>query len=314
MADVHFICMRDASARVERLARLMEARGWSIGGPPDNDLIALGAAAGLVVWSDAAIRSRPFLTAAQRLAGKGLILRLVDAPLPDSLRFWPAIDLLDWTSEPDDLALAPVLTGIADIMSNAAAAAGLHAQVRYWRVLDVSDEAALRGYLDQFGEDGFFADLANHRLAKLAQARPRASLAADHAGTRPPASRDWSGLRSVGVMTALTGAAVAALLLFSPNTAREPPMLAPSAAYAQEEPAPVTSPVSALAPPSAALPSPAVRAPAPFTPVVPKVTASVTALSWEALPLTPLADAPEFPATPAPPLAAAGAKDDGAPA
>ncbi|MEQ1492329.1 MAG: hypothetical protein ABL932_17435 [Terricaulis sp.] len=61
MADVLIVCVREDEPQAKALADMFEAAGFSIGGAPNSDGALRSSGAGVVVWSQASIRSRPFL-------------------------------------------------------------------------------------------------------------------------------------------------------------------------------------------------------------------------------------------------------------
>ena len=86
MADVLIVCVREDEPQAKALAEMFEAAGFTIGGAPSNDAALRSSGAGVVVWSQASIRSRPFLDAAQRVinANKAIVASLIEPPADSS--------------------------------------------------------------------------------------------------------------------------------------------------------------------------------------------------------------------------------------
>jgi hypothetical protein len=110
---------------------MFERAGLHVGGAPGapDDMRSCGAA--LVVWSQASIRSRAFLDAAQRAvnAGKAVVACLIAPPPPASINHAPAFDLSQWTGDPDDPVLDPLFFAVDRMVAAARAAAGVAAPV-----------------------------------------------------------------------------------------------------------------------------------------------------------------------------------------
>lgn len=123
MADVLIVCVREDEPQAKALADMFEAAGFSIGGAPSSDGALRSSGAGVVVWSQASIRSRPFLDAAQRVinANKAVVASLIEPPPPSSVGESPAFDLSRWDGDPNDPALDPLFFAV-DRMVNAARA------------------------------------------------------------------------------------------------------------------------------------------------------------------------------------------------
>jgi hypothetical protein len=123
MADVLIVCVREDEPQAKALADMFEAAGFSIGGAPSSDGALRSSGAGVVVWSQASIRSRPFLDAAQRVinADKAVVASLIEPPPPSSIGSSPAFDLSHWDGDPNDPALDPLFFAV-DRMVNAARA------------------------------------------------------------------------------------------------------------------------------------------------------------------------------------------------
>ncbi len=212
MADVLIVCVREDEPRAKALADMFEAAGFSIGGAPSSDAALRSSGAGVVVWSQASIRSRPFLDAAQRVinANKAVVASLIEPPPPSSIGDSPAFDLSHWDGDPDDQSLDPLFFAV-DRMVNAARAAvavsadaqpkqdytpqraaplpraapppppppppsaadPLDSEAALWRSIRNSrDPAVFLDYLARFGPDGEFADVAELRLKQLTSAEP----------------------------------------------------------------------------------------------------------------------------------------------
>jgi|CXWL01.1.fsa_nt_gi outer membrane biosynthesis protein TonB len=124
MADVLIVCVREDEPQAKALADMFEAAGFTIGGAPSNDAALRSSGAGVVVWSQASIRSRPFLDAAQRVinSGKAVVASLIEPPPPSSIGDSPAFDLSRWDGDPNDASLDSLFFAV-DRMVNAARAA-----------------------------------------------------------------------------------------------------------------------------------------------------------------------------------------------
>jgi protein TonB len=124
MADVLIVCVREDEPQAKALADMFEAAGFTIGGAPGSDAALRSSGAGVVVWSQASIRSRPFLDAAQRVinANKAVVASLIEPPPPASIGDALAFDLSRWSGDPDDPSLDPLFFAV-DRMVNAARAA-----------------------------------------------------------------------------------------------------------------------------------------------------------------------------------------------
>jgi protein TonB len=225
MADVLIVCVREDEPQAKALADMFEAAGFSIGGAPSNDGALRSSGAGIVVWSQASIRSRPFLDAAQRVinAGKAVVASLIEPPPPSSIGSSPAFDLSGWDGDPNDPALDPLFFAVDRMVNSARAAVGggaatqeeeyeppppraapvsarstpaprrggpsvehLGAEAELWRSIRESREPAdFMDYLARYGPDGAFADVAELRLKQLTDA-PRAPA---RSAAPAPASR-----------------------------------------------------------------------------------------------------------------------------
>jgi hypothetical protein len=78
------------------------------------------------VWSQASIRSRPFLDAAQRVinAGKAVVASLIEPPPPSSIGDAPAFDLSVWQGDPNDSALDPLFFAVDRMVNSQRASVG----------------------------------------------------------------------------------------------------------------------------------------------------------------------------------------------
>ncbi|UPT63776.1 MAG: hypothetical protein M0D54_04310 [Hyphomonadaceae bacterium JAD_PAG50586_4] len=123
MADVLIVCVREDEPQAKALAEMFEAAGFTIGGAPNSDGALRSSGAGVIVWSQASIRSRPFLDAAQRVinADKAVVASLIEPPPPSSIGSSPAFDLSRWSGDPNDPSLDPLFFAV-DRMVNAARA------------------------------------------------------------------------------------------------------------------------------------------------------------------------------------------------
>jgi len=126
MADVLIVCVREDEPQAKALAEMFEAAGFSIGGAPSSDGALRSSGAGLVVWSQASIRSRPFLDAAQRVinAEKAVVASLIEPPPPSSIGDSPVFDLSNWHGDPNDPQLDPLFFAVDRMVNSARAAVG----------------------------------------------------------------------------------------------------------------------------------------------------------------------------------------------
>ena len=136
MSDVLIVCVREDEPQAKALAEMFEAAGFSIGGAPSSDGALRSSGAGLVVWSQASIRSRPFLDAAQRVinAEKAVVASLIEPPPPSSIGDSPVFDLSRWDGDPNDPSLDPLFFAVDRMVNSARAAVGAGAaqeQQRY---------------------------------------------------------------------------------------------------------------------------------------------------------------------------------------
>ena len=126
MADVLIVCVREDEPQAKALAEMFEAAGFSIGGAPSSDGALRSSGAGVVVWSQASIRSRPFLDAAQRVinADKAVVASLIEPPPPSSIGDAPAFDLSMWRGDPNDSALDPLFFAVDRMVNSQRASVG----------------------------------------------------------------------------------------------------------------------------------------------------------------------------------------------
>lgn len=126
MADVLIVCVREDEPQAKALADMFERAGFTVGGAPSNDGALRSSGAALVVWSQAAIRSRPFLDAAQRVvnAEKAVLACLIEPPPATSVNNSPAFDLAGWMGDPDDPVLDPLFFAVDRMVNSARAAVG----------------------------------------------------------------------------------------------------------------------------------------------------------------------------------------------
>jgi hypothetical protein len=126
MADVLIVCVREDEPQAKALAEMFEAAGFSIGGAPSSDGALRSSGAGVVVWSHASIRSRPFLDAAQRVinADKAVVASLIDPPPPSSVGNSPSFDLSEWGGDPNDPSLDPLFFAVDRMVNSQRASAG----------------------------------------------------------------------------------------------------------------------------------------------------------------------------------------------
>ncbi len=131
MADVLIVCVREDEPLAKAFADMFERAGLHVGGAPGapDDMRNCGAA--LVVWSQASIRSRAFLDAAQRAvnAGKAVVACLIAPPPAASINHAPAFDLSHWAGDPDDPTLDPLFFAVDRMVAAVRASAGAAAPV-----------------------------------------------------------------------------------------------------------------------------------------------------------------------------------------
>jgi protein TonB len=206
MADVLIVCVREDEPQAKALAEMFEAAGFSIGGAPSSDAALRSSGAGVVVWSQASIRSRPFLDAAQRVinANKAVVASLIEPPPPSSIGDSPAFDLSHWSGDPNDPSLDPLFFAVDRMVNTARASVGaparqddyeappahrpapraqppapapmrpsatpdlLGSEAEHWRAIrDSRDPADFMDYLSRYGPQGSFAEVAELRLKQL---------------------------------------------------------------------------------------------------------------------------------------------------
>lgn len=126
MADVLIVCVREDEPQAKALAEMFEAAGFSIGGAPSSDAALRSSGAGLVVWSQASIRSRPFLDAAQRVinARKAIVASLIEPPPPSSIGDSPVFDLSHWDGDTEDPVLDPLFFAVDRMVNSARTSVG----------------------------------------------------------------------------------------------------------------------------------------------------------------------------------------------
>jgi len=227
MADVLIVCVREDEPQAKALAEMFEAAGFSIGGAPSSDGALRSSGAGLVVWSQASIRSRPFLDAAQRVinANKAVVASLIDPPPPSSIGDSPAFDLSQWDGDPNDPVLDPLFFAVDRMVNAARAGVGassapeapaydpppqprrappppapqaptftrpgadpLSTDAEHWRAIrDSRNPSDFMDYLARFGPEGAFAEVAELRLKQLTNAQSADVRAPAPRPTTPPA-------------------------------------------------------------------------------------------------------------------------------
>lgn len=126
MADVLIVCVREDEPQAKSLADMFERAGFSVGGAPGNDAALRSSGAAVVVWSQASIRSRPFLDAAQRVvsAEKAVLACLIEPPPGESVKDAPSFDLTGWSGDPDDPLLDPLFFSVDRMVNSARASVG----------------------------------------------------------------------------------------------------------------------------------------------------------------------------------------------
>jgi protein TonB len=126
MADVLIVCVREDELQAKALADMFERAGFSVGGAPGSDGALRSVGAGVVVWSQASIRSRPFLDAAQRVidADKAVIASLIDPPPAHTINNAQAFALEGWTGDPEDASLDPLFFAVDRMVTSQRASVG----------------------------------------------------------------------------------------------------------------------------------------------------------------------------------------------
>lgn len=126
MADVLIVCVREDELQAKALADMFERAGFSVGGAPASDGALRSVGAGVVVWSQASIRSRPFLDAAQRVidADKAVIASLIDPPPAHTINNAQAFALEGWSGDPEDASLDPLFFAVDRMVTSQRAAVG----------------------------------------------------------------------------------------------------------------------------------------------------------------------------------------------
>lgn len=118
MADIRLICVREDVALAEALAEAFDAAGYSIDETPsDPGLDAAGA--GVLLWSQAAIKTPAFRNAAQGAidSGKAVIANFTGSRLPPVVRTSPVFDLKGWDGDPDDPRLDALSHAVENLVS-----------------------------------------------------------------------------------------------------------------------------------------------------------------------------------------------------
>ncbi|WP_135211355.1 energy transducer TonB [Vitreimonas flagellata] len=146
MADVLIVCVREDEPQAKALADMFEAAGFTIGGAPSNDGALRSSGAGVIVWSQASIRSRPFLDAAQRVinADKAVVASLIEPPPPSSIGSSPAFDLSRWSGDPNDPSLDPLFFAVDRMVNAARASVGAGAAAPQTQAFDEPPRLAPR--------------------------------------------------------------------------------------------------------------------------------------------------------------------------
>ncbi|MDX2236943.1 MAG: hypothetical protein NW203_05210, partial [Hyphomonadaceae bacterium] len=121
MADVLIVCVREDEHQAKAFADMFERAGLNVGGAPSADADLRRSGAAVVIWSQASIRSRAFLDAAQRAvnAGKAVIACMIDPPPPASINNSPCFDLRDWSGDAEDPALDPLFFAVDRMVTQA---------------------------------------------------------------------------------------------------------------------------------------------------------------------------------------------------
>jgi len=100
MADVVLLCVREDMDRAEALAQMFAAGGCSVHeGTLNNAALCLSGAA-VVVWSKLAMKSRGFLTAAEKAIAEGKAVFAGFADPPAEIDEVPWFDLRAWDGDP----------------------------------------------------------------------------------------------------------------------------------------------------------------------------------------------------------------------
>ena len=100
MADVVFVCVSDDMERAEALAEMFSSGGCSVHeGTLNNAALCLSGAA-IVVWSPLAMKSKGFLTAAERAIEEGKAVFVCFCDPPAQIADVPCFDLRAWDGDP----------------------------------------------------------------------------------------------------------------------------------------------------------------------------------------------------------------------
>lgn len=287
MAEVLILATTEDAARAGELAAVLRRAGMSLS--PWKPELEAQTACTVVIWSDAAARVPALVEAAGR-APMALVARIGAGGMPPSLQRLPTFDLAGWTGEPDAAILDPLFFAIDRAVADQrrsrapvpAASPNLAEIARAWGTIkDSRDPAAFQAFLQTFGQDHDFAELARMRLERLTRdgvtipstapvpamglpygrgpspAQPSAPPAPP-APTRAPTGFDnWS--------TGMRPAPVAPAPVAPPPPAPPAPVYQQAPGYQQApsyQPAPTVPPPMAR-PAPAPMPAPAPAAPAP---------------------------------------------------
>lgn len=193
MVDVFISYKREDRAEAQALAETIAAKGyevwWDIDLLPGDRFadeikaIIEKAKAAVVLWSERSVKS-DFVQAEARLAlRRGILLQIcldsADLPLPfNNLNY---LDLREWDRAPRDPRLDRLLAAIAKRTKQEPVEIGDHSKVRsilakpadegaFWRHITqakLRSAAEYRAYLDRFGENAEFAEIARIRIDQL---------------------------------------------------------------------------------------------------------------------------------------------------
>lgn len=199
--DVFLSYQRGDREVAKALAEVLARRGYSVWWDVDllpgdrfaDEIAAIieGASATIVLWSIQSVASDFVRAEAEmaRQAGKLVPARLDGCRVPLPFNILHIHDMTQWRAGADEGLLQSLLDSLSarvgqlspEAAAQPAIADHLHGQdheVLYWRSITenrVASDEEYRAYLNRFGANGLFADLAALRIAASAEPRPNGS-------------------------------------------------------------------------------------------------------------------------------------------